>query len=232
MALTIEDQGTPDIQYGAGSAVASVTVNKPTGLAANDLIVFETLLFDGSVQRDITSPPSGWTLINTVNWNPSGAFYTLKRYWYRATGSDPANWTWSVSSGTAYWGWQQGAFAGGDTGSTPIDDNATASTTTANDGVTVASVTVSSNGSLLIYISNNNNGRTYTPPSDGLTWRERHEDGGTNNYWADADVNAGATGTKKFTLNSNDEHSSTLIVIKPVSGGTVTVKQLAAMGVG
>lgn len=234
MAIAIRDQGTPDIQYGAGSGVASVTVNKPTGLAADDVIVFETLLFDGSVQRDITSPPSGFTLINTVNWNPPGAFYTLKRYWYRATGSDPASWTWSVSSGTAFWGWQQGAFSGCVATGSPIDANDVASTTSSAAGVTVPSVNVTNDGSLLIFVSNNNNGRTYTPPSDGLTWRERHEDVNTNNYWADAVVNAGATGTKQFALSSSDQNSATLIVLIPAGGGgaAATVKQLGALGVG
>lgn len=231
MAIAIRDQGTPDIQYSNGGEVSSFVVNKPTGLAADDIILIDVYLYNGTVARTVSTAPSGFTLIDSWSFNPSGAFYNIYRYWYRATGSDPASWTWTLSGG-AFYGVQQGTFSGCETSGSPIDDFDHLITTTANNGVTVPSVDVTSNGSLLVYISNNNNGRTYTPPSDGLTWRERHEDSGTNNYWADAIVNAGATGTKKFTLNSNDEHSGDLIVIKVAGGGGggAVVKDFISLG--
>lgn len=202
------------ITYGSPGNVSSVTVNKPSGLAANDVCVIEFLLYDGSTLRSFSAAPTGWNVMSAISgsWTPStGGQINLYRYWYRATGSDPASWTWNVSTGTSSIQYQIGTYIGCATSITPVEFSTATQSATAGSSVVAPAVTLTYTNSKLVFIANNTNGRTYTPPaSDG--WTERHEDSGTNNYWADKDQAAsGSTGTKTFTMNASDPYNGVLI---------------------
>lgn len=198
------------------------TVSKPSGTStpqADDVIGLHVLIYSGGgIVRAVDAIPTGWT-------EETGARFTvtsgsdnevLRFYWYRANGvSDPASWTFSLD-GDGFVQYQIGVYSGRETTGSPVD--AVSGQTGTTSSCTAPSLTIANASTDLIFVGSNLNGRTYTPPaSDG--WTERHEDSGTNNYWADKVAGAGATGSKTFTMNSADPNNGTMIAFKPAGGG-------------
>lgn len=175
----------------AGSATGTGTLAKPSGLAANDIIVLSVYK-----ENTATNTATGWTSIQITD-HASG--YRLETFWKRATGSESdlnnaVTWTGSA--------WQHAvvaAYRGCITSGSPLDGTPSSATgttgTTPPQTAAVTGMTTGSNNSLVIATKAEYLGQTSTPPS-GMTERMDY-DGGVI-----ADVvqaTAGATGTKTFT---------------------------------
>lgn len=218
MAITLRS-----VSYTNAGAVngtnGDFSVTKPASLAASDVILAEFLIYSGGgVTHDFDTIPSGWTSItNAAGTITSGSdIERLRRFWYRATGSDPASWTWSLDAVGCFVQYQLGTYIGCHTSLGPVDVAGQQSQSTSS--ATAPTVTVTYANSKLVFISNNLNGRTYTPPASS-GWTERHEDVASNNYWADKDIGAGATGAITFTMNSADTNNGCLIALIDAGAG-------------
>ncbi len=75
-----------------GSGSSSLTVNKPTGTASDDVMIAHVIV--RTAGNTITAP-SGWTLIKRQD---SGSSISTATYWKLAGSSEPSSYTWSFST--------------------------------------------------------------------------------------------------------------------------------------
>ncbi len=117
---------------------SSVILNFPSGVATDDICVAEFSY--ASTALTVSSAPTGWTAIRNDNSGSAGAADYL--YWYKSLGggSDPANFTWTLSNTTnsIYAGWIQ-CFSGVNL-QTPIDPNNPSGAGTTSTSATSLSV--------------------------------------------------------------------------------------------
>ena len=135
---------------GVDSGATSLTVNKPTGTAQNDVMIAAVSVRPNTA--GLTSP-SGWTLVRTVE-NTGGAAHVLAIYRKVAGASEPTSYTWTLSNSTGAVGGIQ-SFSGVDTTS-PIDvesgqatpnglSHSTSSITTSSGATTISAFTYTLN---------------------------------------------------------------------------------------
>ncbi len=142
----------------------SITLTKPVGIVAGDLMV--AFMARGSISAAITfTPPAGWTEIHqTATGGALGS--NAGSFWKIATGSEPADYTFTdnpTTSTSAHIGWIMRFIATHST--TPIDA-ATENSGNAADP-TALSVTTSVANCTLIACCGQQNAlaATYTPPA-------------------------------------------------------------------
>lgn len=81
-----------------GSNITSIQVAVPSGVQAGDLLLAQVSI---NSNRTVTAP-SGWTLIERRQHDPSSTSYGFSQLYYRiASASEPASYTWNLS-GIAY----------------------------------------------------------------------------------------------------------------------------------
>jgi len=98
-APTYQNSSTnnPAVAQPAAGA-ATLVINRPTNTASGDLLI-AAITLNGNVTIPSANVPAGWTRIRVV---PSATAMALVTYYKIATGSEPANYTWTLSaSGTA-----------------------------------------------------------------------------------------------------------------------------------
>jgi hypothetical protein len=193
------------------TATNSVTCSAPSGLTSGDVMVATVAWYDG-IAASVT-PPSGWTLIGTANpgsFVPGGQT-SSKIYWKLATGSEPADYTWTISTGSYS---EVGiiAYSGVDT-TTPID--ASSSVESSGGNVTASSVTTTVANTQLIAVLHDY-GNTMSAPS-GMTQRALW-DASINLIADEAIASTGATGTRADGA-AYGAWNAHLIALKPAGGG-------------
>jgi Bacterial Ig domain/Chitobiase/beta-hexosaminidase C-terminal domain/Bacterial Ig-like domain/PASTA domain len=179
-------------QINTATGATSVTVTKPTGVQANDLLVAHVMV-TGNVTGSIAAP-AGWTTIVTgtaANAATQASFYKI------AGGSEAANsaFTWTGSqvaaaSVSAYYGVKA---------SSVFDFNSTVASTNNTTTVTANGVTTTANDDLVLAFFGSVSNSTYTPP---VGWNERADAGTTGISGSMADeikATAGATGNVTAT---------------------------------
>jgi len=184
---------------------ASVTINKPTGTANNDLMI-AFVFMDSGLNRTWT-PPSGWTEVLDMNSPPN---ITVA---YKIAGaSEPANYTWSPSG------------TGGCAGTIVTYSNAsydkigTVSTTMVGSVQTASGITLAASGSTLFaFFCNSNTGVTWSSPTSGLSSLVSNSTTyGSYVLYSQDNVGSGATGDKSATVSSTSgERGYVLVGIKP-----------------
>ncbi|HLF79735.1 MAG TPA: RHS repeat-associated core domain-containing protein [Dehalococcoidia bacterium] len=100
---------------GAASGVTSLVVNKPSGVAQNDVMVASIAV---RPKTAVITPPSGWTLVRRSN-NSNSNTNSLAVYTKVAGSSEPSSYTWTFDTSTGSAGGIQ-AFSGVDT-TTPVN---------------------------------------------------------------------------------------------------------------
>ena len=162
------------------------------------------------------SVPAGWTaIINVASRSQQGARVFA---YYRVVGSsDPASYTWTLSTAVK-WGGGITAYTGVNT-TTPLDSAvATAvNTTYTATSIAVPGVTTASNGALLIGgLGFDSSSPAATPPTG---WTERWETtGGQVAEQADrTQATAGTTGTATWTFSSAKAVAAWRTALKPAS---------------
>jgi len=194
------------------TATNSGTCSAPSGVASGDIMVATVVWFD-SLGLTVT-PPSGWTLFSTAEFTvftPGGPVHS-KLYWKLAGGSEPADYTWTISAGP-YTEVGILAYSGVDN-TTPID--ASASDIGEGGGtVTPPSITTTvANTVLLAFL--HDYGNAMSTPS-GMTQRALW-DASINLIADEARAATGATGTRADG-SSFGKWSAHLIALKPAGGG-------------
>lgn len=170
MAITyVNSAKFPTSFPGATNNTSTVTINKPTNTAQNDVMVAFIATVSGAA---MTTVPSGWTLVDSTDNGTN-----LKVWVYRkiAGASEGASYTWTDDAGGI--GPNCGlisAWRGCDVSGDPIDSFNSATTTTA-DPVTTPSITTTTASGIPIHMcftrtTNVASQGTYTEAS-GMTER-------------------------------------------------------------
>ena len=178
------------------TATTTVTLTKPSGTAAGDVLVAS---FTADKNPTVSAVPAGWTAI--VNNLSVGSGARVFAY-YRVVGaSDPANYSWSLST-TAKWGGGVTAYRGVNN-TTPLDSSVATAANTSYTASSIAapSVTTASNNAMLI---GGVGFDSSTPGASAPTgWTERWEsaDGQIAEQADRVQATAGASGTATWTFN-------------------------------
>ncbi len=149
--------------FGASSP-GSVTIAKPTGTVLNDVMVATI------ASRDLTvsvTAPTNWILVNSVSQTSGGTNgMKLSTYYKVATGSEPANYTWTFSGGTLeFHAGGINTFSGVDTSSPIAGQAAQAAGDGSNYAFATPSITPTSGGAMLVTSFSNQNADVWTPPA-------------------------------------------------------------------
>ena len=146
----------------SGSATTGdLTITTPAGTTEDDVLIASI-----GVRPDTTliTPPAGWTLVRRVD-NANPAANSLAVYRKAAGGSEPANYTWTMTGAANSVGGIQ-AFSGVDTAS-PIDIE-NGQTTASSVSHATPSVTTTVADAMLVTSHTFASGATWTPPA-GIT---------------------------------------------------------------
>jgi len=199
----------------APSGTLSLTINRPSGTSVGDVMIASIAVRPNTAS---ITEPVGWTLVRRTD-NASANANSLAVYYKVATGSEPANYSWTFSTSTGSAGGIQ-TFSGVDT-TNPIDvENGQ---NTAN-GLTHATPSVNTTvaNTMLVTSHGFTSSATWTPPA-GMTEafdvasQAVPNAGGIaiEGNWA-IQVAAGATGTKTATAsNDSDVGNAHVLALKP-----------------
>jgi len=77
--------------------VTTVTVNKPSGVATGDLLIAQIVVWDGT-GTNTPAAPGGWNLIRHDFVSYNGNKMTSWLYYKVATATEPASYSWTISS--------------------------------------------------------------------------------------------------------------------------------------
>src|SRR3954471_1562131 len=203
----------------ANSAVASggtLTITKPTGTAANDVLIASLAVTPSTVT---ITPPSGWTLVRRLD-NAGPTSNSLAVYYKAAGSTEPTSYAFSMSGASFGVGGIQG-FTGVDTAS-PIHIENGQSTASALTHAT-PSVTTSVANAMLVTSHAFASSSSWTPPS-GMTESYDKANGSANATGLTVEGSrvllalAGASGTKTATAAANaDAGNAHILALKPVN---------------
>jgi uncharacterized repeat protein (TIGR01451 family) len=175
---------------GTDSAGRTLSINQPSGVVANDVLV-AAIYWDNSAPTAIT-PPSGFTLIRT---DGSSANQAVSLYYHVAGDTEPAAYVWSASRSTGFSGIIS-AYSGVDTAN-PIEVHAGATGTTS--GATAPSVTSTIDGDWLVDVWSAWTSNVTLGPPSGMTSRQSFNRSDPLLLADKALGAAGATGTQTAT---------------------------------
>jgi MSHA biogenesis protein MshQ len=204
-----------------GSSAATISVAKPAGIAANDLLLAQVRDTQGTGVTIAT--PAGWTKINQTN-NSSNFGQAI--YYKVATGSEPASYSWSASPADKL-GASILAFRGIST-STPINVFGGQATAGKQTSVTAPSVTTTVANTMLVALFGSDGGSPAITLPGSLTSAYNSSGSaalgvsGAAGYTVKAA--AGATGTYSATLSQSIEAVGHLVALTPGTSGAAGFK--------
>jgi RHS repeat-associated protein len=192
----------------------TILVAKPAGTVANDTMIASVV---SSGQSQVSTPPSGWTLVRRMAQGPT----TLEVYLKVAGASEPASYTWILGNnlyGPAALSIQ--SFSGVDTAN-PLDVESGQNTASSLTHAT-PSITTTTSNAMLVATHSFNSSATWTPPAgmteavDVAAWFV--PDGGAVSLEVSYGLQAaaGATGAKTATASNNaDAGHAHILALKP-----------------
>lgn len=122
--MTISYIGASTVSNGSGTTAGNLSLLKPTGTVANDLLIAFVYNEDDGVAT--VGAPSGWTQIGSTANDSTNSLQASA--WYKVCGgSEPSSYTWTTTA-SAIWGVGVMNFRGSAT-SSPVDASASNSTT-------------------------------------------------------------------------------------------------------
>jgi len=206
-------------------ATGPLTINKPAGTVANDVMVAAIAFNHDSV---VITPPAGWTLVRRVENND--AILGIEVHYRVAGASEPASYTWLATTGSTNFRFVVGgiqSFSGVDTAS-PINVDAgqctPQPTPCGSSSLTHATpdVTTTVSDTMLVTAHAYESSNTWTPPA-GMT--EAYDQAAHATPTSDGmaiegnyqpQVSAGATGAKTATAAGlSDDGVTHILALKP-----------------
>lgn len=216
---------------GGSSNFQTLTISKPTGTSANDVLV-ASIAFKPSSSTVAT--PSGWTLITTVTQTNSNAS-KLAVFYRIATASESANYSWiidkagSVATGDIVGGIV--AFRGVDV-TAPIDVQNAQATANSTSHAT-ASITTTIANTMVLSTHEYTSSGTWTSPAgmnEAVDVASGSGAGGialSMNYQLQSTI--GATGAKTATASSNADSGAThILALRPQENLCNTIQRTYA----
>lgn len=197
------------------SPAATMTLNKPAGTIAGDVMVAAIATTPSTIP---ITPPAGWTLIQSRQ-QTANTTSVLTSYYRVAGASEPTTYSWLLSSG--HGGAVGGilSFSGVDN-LAPIDVSASAATPSSTSHV-APSVTTTAANDMLVTIHEYASGRSWTPPP-GMTERVDIPSRINNNSGVTLEMNtlllgaAGATGSKTAVASASADAGATVtLALRP-----------------
>lgn len=211
---------------GTSAAGTSLTITKPTGVASGDVLVAIVECGREST-RGAQTGPAGWS--NPVGVNDEADNLINLQLWTKvATGSEPANYTWTNTGGGAWAGtitaWT-GVSNGGPTGASAANVDATPDTTFSHSGLTTQSA-----NSVALYGYGVSDGATPTrvPMTAHASTTKRGEANSTTTangmgvmLASEARASAGATGARNATSAGGNSRNNWVAIelIEDTGGG-------------
>lgn len=188
-----------------GSSNTTITVNVPTNVVNDDLMIAVIHCNNPANPGSIT-PPSGWTQIAS-NWGGNGGFLVATWIGWRKAASEPASYAWTfTAAGQDDEGWIF-RVTGADT-TTPVDVAGTFTSDTVLNPV-APSITTASANALAVWVCGGKNGSnlaaddTSVKPSAAtqiVFKKSRTNSAGVGSCIAyELRASTGATGTRTFT---------------------------------
>jgi PKD repeat protein len=190
----------------ATTADAGLTIDKPTGTSAGDLLVSCLALNGSSVAS--SGAPAGWTKFAGVT---SVANPRVYGYYKMASASEPANYRWGFSSSVT---------SGGGivryTGASGLDTAASTAAGAAATSGTVPGVTTSTANAMLVGCAGINSGATSITITGPAGMSEVWDLGGKRHELDDTlQAIPGASGAKTWSFSSSREWAGWLTALRP-----------------
>ena len=208
MGIVLETSTTARI----GAADTSVVVTKPSGTVSGDVLV----VFICSSGNSLTySAPGGGGWVTIVNYAP-GNNRCQAMFYLVAGGSEPASYTFTISSSQGnrvYW---CGRFSGVDNAD-PEDATNTTNTGLNSDTPVGLSITTGNANAFIVESIRSNASSISQSASDLAEISDTDED-----YWINGEVQtaAGASGNKNSTLDELTHWSTIMWALKEAGGPT------------
>src|SRR5437763_1786579 len=217
-AFIIGFRGSATNSSGTASSATSLSISRPAGTLANDVMV-ASISAHGSSSPPTITPPSGWTLIVTTTSN--GQNLAVSTYWKLAgtAGADPGPYSFTVSPSSR--------IAGGISAYFNVDTTNPINASGGAAGSSTPSITTTVANTMLVGCFGRSDNKAVGAPS-GMTERfnaESSSSGGTttdaSSESADAlQASPGASGSKASTSgapNTSTAQVSQLIALAPPS---------------
>ena len=209
----------------SSSAVGSVQISKPTGLATGDVMI-AIVSQRGSNFPIVGSAPSGWTqILNKDNGSSIG----IAIYYRVATASEAGSWTWNFGASDRSAG-AIAAFRGVDT-SAPIAASGS-QINASSTSMTAPSVSPAGANSMLVALYAGTSGAATSTPPTGMTESfDAATSAGPNGVMVTAayatQAGAGASGSKAATASSSVANIGALVALKSASASSVDHYELS-----
>ena len=229
----IAQRGSATTASSATTNNTTITINKPSGVVAGDVLLFSVVQSETDNDNGGLSSPtlSGWTLVKDQLIRSDGTSNNNNAWfgsiYYRvADGSEGASFTFAMNSRCDMAIGSMVAFSGVACNALKPDGSANGpfdiipvNFTTANSATATATgVTVATNNSAVIMFAMCNNDRSYSSWSnsqaelfDNIT--TNGDDASVGAAWLSS-VNSGATGNRTVTLSASDRNSAILLVLR------------------
>lgn len=133
---------------GGDSSGTSLTVNRPTGTADNDILI--VVIY---AETTSTISATGWTADTSAggtNANGAATDFVLRVFWKRAS-SEPASWSFTWGGANIWRGYCCAAYSGGITTGTPVEGATYNESETGTSTITGTSVTTTGANRKLIF---------------------------------------------------------------------------------
>ncbi len=216
----------------ANNNQATLTINKPTGVVAGDVLIANFMAAGGSSITTVSA--TGWTLVQTANIESGGAQHTVTVLYRVADGTEGSSFTFNGPSGTNKMSGEVNAFSGvSTTGGVKVDGSAggpfdvtppaLSTNTGGSTAVTAASITTASaNAGVVMVVSAFDDAGSvgsYSAPNVTLTdLGYAHSGNGTVGAAFGVKSTAGATGAGSATLGGSQRWGAMLLALKPATG--------------
>jgi RHS repeat-associated protein len=197
----------------AASRAGNLSINKPAGVGAGDVLVASVAVRPSSA---VITPPAGWTLVRRLD-NPGSSSNSLAVFHKVALTVEPASYVWDVPGASFSVGGIQ-AFSGIDTAN-PIDAE-NGQNTPLGTIHAAPSITTSIANAMLVSAHAFASSETWDPPGGMTESADRRSEGGPGGI--SIEVNralqsvAGSTGSKAATADGKaDVGNAHLLALRP-----------------
>ncbi len=205
---------------GATAGITTLTINKPTGTIAGDVMLAAIAV---SPSSSLITAPSGWSLVSRRDQS-SGGTQSLAIY-VKVAGTEPSTYSWSFPNSSGSAGGIQ-TFTGVDTNN-PIDVYST-SATASSATHTAPSVTPRIPRTMLVTWHAFNSAATWTPPSGMTEAVDKMSESATGSSGVSLEGNylfessSAATGTKSAVASNNADVGNTgSLALRPANSAPV-----------
>ncbi|HYZ92806.1 MAG TPA: thrombospondin type 3 repeat-containing protein, partial [Actinomycetota bacterium] len=205
------------------SSTGSLTINKPSGSAQGDFLIAQ-ITFNGGASTTFTAAPGSatpldtsddWTLLRRENTGPNSIGQAV--YYHFAGASEPASYTWTVTSSAPRMTGGIIAYTGVDS-SSPVRSSGANTTCTGASSCTAPSVVTVAGDRVIAYFGLDDQGAISQPFGTTEVYERQSANGGGPTSSADHFAAGGtSSGTKTATTGEGSAWTTHTVALRPVS---------------